>query len=133
VIDDALSRGPFTSPVATLAALGGFELAAMTGAYLEAAAQRKVVLVDGFIATAALLVATRIEPKVIDMCIFSHCSDEQGHRALLRELGGTPLLELGMRLGEGSGALVAYPLLVQSCELLARMATFSSARVDTRR
>ncbi|TAG72314.1 MAG: nicotinate-nucleotide--dimethylbenzimidazole phosphoribosyltransferase, partial [Burkholderiales bacterium] len=103
-VNAALSRRTFASDLDALTALGGYEIAAMTGAYLEAAAKRKVILVDGFIATAALFVAARMEPSVLESCIFSHCSNERGHRALLGELCGQPLLDLGMRLGEGSGA-----------------------------
>lgn len=135
VVNAALSRrayGDTLDTLETLAALGGFEIAAMVGAYLECAAMRKLILVDGFIATVALLVASRMDPAVLDVCIFSHASHERGHRALLQSLGASPLLDLGMRLGEGSGALTAYPLLVQSCALLDSMATFSQAAVTNR-
>ncbi len=81
----------------------------MVGAYLAAAARRVVILVDGFIATAALLVASRINPTVLEYCIFSHCSDESGHALLLQHLGAKAMLKLDLRLGEGSGAALALP------------------------
>jgi nicotinate-nucleotide--dimethylbenzimidazole phosphoribosyltransferase len=132
VIDAALALHRSTKPFDILQSLGGYEIAAMTGAYLEAHESHKVILVDGFIATVALLVAVRINPHVIDACIFSHLSQERGHRIVLDALSAKPLLDLGMRLGEGTGALTAYPLMVQSCALLQDMATFESASVDNR-
>ena len=132
VIDAALALHTSTKPFDVLQSLGGYEIAAMTGAYLEAHESQKAILVDGFIATVALLVAVRINPRVIDACFFSHVSHERGHRLVLDALGAIPLLDLGMRLGEGTGALAAYPLIVQSCALLQNMATFESASVDNR-
>ena len=117
-------------PVAALAALGGFEIATMTGAVLEAAAQRRVIVVDGFISGAAVLVAQRLAPFVTQRCVFSHQSAEPGHRAMLHALGARPLLELDLRLGEGSGAALAWPLVVSASMLLCDMATFESARVS---
>lgn len=117
-------------PVDVLAALGGFEIAMMAGAFLGAAAQRMLVLVDGFIASAALLVAQRIDPAVVGYCVFSHCSHEQGHRALLAHFGARPLLSLDLRLGEGTGAALAYPLVVSAVAFLQQMATFSGAGVS---
>ncbi|HYF16814.1 MAG TPA: nicotinate-nucleotide--dimethylbenzimidazole phosphoribosyltransferase, partial [Ramlibacter sp.] len=109
----------------------GFELAALTGAVLEAARQRRVIVVDGFITSAAVLVASRLEPRVLQRCVFSHCSAEPGHHALLRHLDGArPLLQLGLRLGEASGAALAWPLLVSACALLRDMASFSQAGVS---
>ncbi|TAG50039.1 MAG: nicotinate-nucleotide--dimethylbenzimidazole phosphoribosyltransferase [Betaproteobacteria bacterium] len=132
VIDAALALHTDRDPRAVLRCLGGFEIVAMCGAYLEASAQRKALLIDGFIATVALLAAARMDPTVLDVCIFSHQSSERGHRAVLNDLSAEPLLSLGMRLGEATGALMAYPLLVQSCTLLAEMATFAEAAVDNR-
>jgi nicotinate-nucleotide--dimethylbenzimidazole phosphoribosyltransferase len=132
VIDEALALHMSTKPFDVLQSLGGYEIAAMTGAYLEAYESHKAILVDGFIATVALLVAVRINPHVIESCIFSHLSQERGHRIVLDALSAKPLLDLGMRLGEGTGALTAYPLMVQSCALLQDMATFESASVDNR-
>ncbi len=120
-------------PLAVLAALGGLEIATMTGAVLEAAAQRRVVVVDGFICTAAVAVAAALAPRVLGACVFAHASAESGHALWLRQLGVEPLLDLGLRLGEGSGAALAWPLLVSACRLLDEMASFESAGVSDRR
>jgi len=114
-----------SSPIEILAALGGLEIATMVGAVLQAAAQRRVVLVDGFVTTAAVALACALAPAVLERCIFAHVSAESGHAAWLRHLGVEPLLDLGLRLGEGSGAALAWPLLVSACSLLAEMAVFS--------
>jgi nicotinate-nucleotide--dimethylbenzimidazole phosphoribosyltransferase len=118
-------------PMDALAAFGGFELAAMAGAVLEAARRRKLIVVDGFITGAAVLVADRIEPHVLQRCVFSHCSAEPGHELLLRQLpGARPLLELDLRLGEASGAALAWPLIESACALLREMASFEQAGVS---
>lgn len=117
-------------PLQVLATVGGFEIAMMVGAMLAAAEARCVLLVDGFIATAALLVAYACAPAVIDYCVFGHCSGEAGHRALLQHLQATPLLDLGLRLGEGTGAVLAYPLLVSAVGFLNHMASFTEAGVS---
>jgi nicotinate-nucleotide--dimethylbenzimidazole phosphoribosyltransferase len=125
-----------TTPRAALAAFGGFEIAALVGAVLEATAQRRVVVVDGFITSAAVLVARALDPAVAWCCVFSHRSGEAGHGLMLRHLGpdgsapARPLLDLGLRLGEGSGAALAWPLLVSACALLRDMASFESAGVS---
>jgi nicotinate-nucleotide--dimethylbenzimidazole phosphoribosyltransferase len=119
-----------TEPFEVLATFGGFEIAMMTGAMLRAAALRKTLLIDGFIVTAALLVASRMAPAILDYCVFAHCSDEAGHRRMLEQLGARPLLQLGMRLGEGTGAALALPLLHAAANFLNEMATFSSASVS---
>jgi nicotinate-nucleotide--dimethylbenzimidazole phosphoribosyltransferase len=119
-------------PIDVLAAFGGFEIAAMVGATLQAALERRVVVVDGFIATAAVAIATALDSRVLASCVFSHCSDEFGHARWLRRLGVRPLLLLGLRLGEGSGAALAWPLLDSACRLLAEMASFESAGVSER-
>ena len=116
-------------PLAVLAAVGGFELACLCGLALGAAANRQVVLLDGFIATVAALVATRLAPDAVDAMIAAHLSPEPGHRLALDALGLEPLLDLGLRLGEGSGAALALPLLDASLAILAEMATFESAGV----
>jgi nicotinate-nucleotide--dimethylbenzimidazole phosphoribosyltransferase len=115
-----------------LTALGGLEIATMTGAVLEAAAQRRVVVVDGFICTAAVAVAAALAPRVLSACVFAHASAESGHALWLQHLGAQPLLDLGLRLGEGSGAALAWPLLVSACKLLDEMASFESAGVSDR-
>jgi len=117
-------------PLDVLATFGGFEIAMMTGAMLQAAHQRKVLLIDGFIVTSALLVAARIEPAILDYCVFAHCSDEAGHRRMLGALAAQPLLQLGLRLGEGTGAALALPLLHAAANFLNQMATFASASVS---
>ena len=114
-----------------LSCFGGIEIAMMTGAMLGAASQRRVVLVDGFIAGAAALVAARLQPAVLDYCVFSHQSAEHGSTALLMALGQRAWLDLGLRLGEGTGAVLAYPLLQAACAFLLDMATFESASVST--
>ena len=125
---------PFAMPTdaavfTLMGALGGLEIAAMTGAYLQCAFMRKVILVDGMIATAALACAVLLEPTVLEFCVFSHQSSEPAHLGLLQLLGATPLLDLQLRLGEGTGALCAYPLLQSACAIINEMATFSSAGV----
>jgi len=119
-------------PLAVLATFGGFEIAMMAGAMLQAAALRKVLLIDGFIVTSALLVAARLQPAILDYCVFAHCSNEQGHRQMLAHLKAQPLLQLDLRLGEGTGSALALPLLHAAVNFLAEMATFSSAQVSTR-
>ena len=113
-----------------LAAYGGLEIAVMAGAMIGAAASRAAVLVDGFIATSAALVAIRARPELADYAIFSHWSEEPGHKLMLEAIGATPLLDLNLRLGEGTGALLALPLLKAACAMLAEMATFESAGVS---
>ena len=117
-------------PLAVLATFGGFEIAQMCGAMLRAAELRLLLLIDGFIASAALLVAARLAPAVLAYCVFCHESDEQGHRLLLAELGGRPLLRLGLRLGEGTGCALAYPLVQAAVSFLSEMASFESAGVS---
>lgn len=118
------------SPLDALAALGGFEIAMMCGAMLQAAAQNRVIVVDGFIATSALLVAQALQPAVLQRCVFAHQSDESGHARMLAHLKVKPLLNLGLRLGEGSGAALAWPLLESACAILRDMASFDSAGVS---
>jgi nicotinate-nucleotide--dimethylbenzimidazole phosphoribosyltransferase len=120
-----------TEPLDVLATFGGFEIAMMTGAMLQAAALRKVLLIDGFIVTSALLVAANLQPAILDYCVFAHCSNEQGHRRMLEHLGAQPLLQLGLRLGEGTGGALALPLLHAAVNFLNQMATFGSAQVST--
>ncbi len=119
-----------TEPMDVLAAVGGFEIAMMVGAMLQAAAQRRVVLVDGFIASAAALLATRLAPHAKDYMVFCHVSNEHGHRLLLHDMGATPLLDIGLRLGEGTGALLAWPLVQSAAKFLNEMASFESAGVS---
>ncbi len=125
-----------TGPLDALAAFGGFEIATLVGATLQAACERRVIVVDGFIATAAVLVAAHLAPHVVQRCVFAHRSGECGHGLMLRYLGPTPsqparaLLDMGMRLGEGSGSALAWPLLVSATLILSEMASFESAGVS---
>jgi len=116
----------------TLAALGGLEIAAMAGAILAAGARRVPVLLDGFIATCAALVAVRYAPATRNFLVAAHRSPEPGHSVLLRHLGLMPLLDLGLRLGEASGAALAVPLLRASVRILRDVATFEDAGVSDR-
>ncbi len=119
-------------PVHVLQCVGGFEIAMMTGAFLEAAKRRMVVLVDGFIATAAALLAVRMQTEAREAMIFCHRSEEQGHAVLLELLHASPLLDLGLRLGEGTGAVLAYPIVLAAVNFLNEMADFASASVSDR-
>lgn len=118
-----------TEPLAVLRAVGGFEIAALCGAYIACAQRGVPVLVDGYIATVAALAAQRLCPGLTDWLIFAHVSAEPGHARLLAALNATPLLQVGMRLGEGSGAAVAVPLMRMACVLHSGMATFAEAAV----
>ncbi len=131
VLETALqANADAKEPLDALAALGGFEVATLTGAVLQAAAERRVIVVDGFITSAAVLVASRLQPAVLERCVFAHRSGEPGHAHMLRLLGGDPLLDMGLRLGEGSGGALAWPLLESACVMLREMASFESAGVD---
>lgn len=131
VLEKVLARHPGAQdPLDALAALGGLEIAAMTGAMLQAAHERRVIVVDGFITTAALLVASRLRPAVLQRCVFAHQSGEPGHATVLQALQAQPLLSWRMRLGEGSGAATVWPLLESACAILCEMASFTSAGVD---
>ncbi|PZQ52251.1 MAG: nicotinate-nucleotide--dimethylbenzimidazole phosphoribosyltransferase [Rhodovulum sulfidophilum] len=119
-------------PEDVLREFGGFEIAMMAGAMIGAVASGKLVLVDGFIATAAALATERIAPETRKGLIFSHVSAEAGHRALLDRMAARPLLALDMRLGEGTGALLAWPLVKSAAAILRDMASFESAGVSGR-
>jgi nicotinate-nucleotide--dimethylbenzimidazole phosphoribosyltransferase len=123
------NRVDSADPVGVLAALGGFEIALLCGVALGAAANRQVVVLDGFITAAAALVAVRLAPTTVDSMIAAHLSTEPGHRVALKALQLEPLLDLGLRLGEGSGAALVLPLLDASLAILSDMATFESAGV----
>ncbi|WLG52512.1 nicotinate-nucleotide--dimethylbenzimidazole phosphoribosyltransferase [Pseudomonas sp. FP1742] len=116
----------------TLFNLGGFEIAALVGAYLACAQEGVAVLVDGFICSVAALVAVRLNPACREWLLFGHRGAEPGHRHVLETLNAEPLLDLGLRLGEGSGAALAVPLLRLACDLHGQMATFAEAAVADR-
>ena len=117
------------APMDVLAAFGGFEMATMLGAVFQAAAERRVIVVDGFITTAVILVANALQPAVLQRCVFAHRSGERGHGLMLKHLHAKPLLDMALRLGEGSGAALAWPLLTAACTVLRDMASFESAGV----
>lgn len=131
VVRRALDRAPIgpEDTVGALASVGGLEIAALAGVALGAAAHRTPVLVDGFITAAAALTATRLSPVCGDVLIASHRSPEPGHEAILAALGLAPLLDLGLRLGEGTGATLALPLVNSALAVLCDMATFDEAGV----
>jgi nicotinate-nucleotide--dimethylbenzimidazole phosphoribosyltransferase len=130
IIEAALARYGRPEPLEALRCFGGFEIAALSGAYLRCGQLALPVLIDGFITTVAVLVALRLRPELAGWLFYSHRSAEPGHRLLLQALGAEPLLDLEMRLGEGSGAAVALPLLRAAVALHARMATFAEAGVS---
>ena len=113
-----------------LAKVGGFEIGGITGAILATAANRRPVVIDGFISTAAAMIAVSLCPQIQDYLIAGHCSEEQGHRLMLQWLMKDPLIDLNFRLGEGTGAVTAISLVEASCKILAEMATFSEAGVS---
>ena len=122
-LERAAARTQPSTPLAVLTEFGGFEIAMMTGAILGAAAARTAIIVDGFIASAAALAAIRLEPNVLPYCIFAHCSAEAGHRLMLQTIGADPLLDLGLRLGEGTGGLLCVPLLRAAARILTDIAS----------
>ena len=122
--------GEKNDPIHILACVGGFEIAALVGAYLQAAHRSMALVIDGFIATTAFLVASKLEPYILEYAIFAHQSGELGHAKLLDYLGVKPLLQMQMRLGEGSGAALALPLIKAAAKVYTDMASFESAGVS---
>ncbi|MFK4057097.1 nicotinate-nucleotide--dimethylbenzimidazole phosphoribosyltransferase [Brevundimonas sp. NPDC046655] len=125
VLAQAAARSDATAPFEVLTQFGGYEIAMMAGAVLAAARAGVPVLVDGFIGTAAALLAVRLAPAALGYCLFAHASAEAGHRLMLEALNARPLLGLDMRLGEGTGALLAVPLVQAACALLSEVAELS--------
>ena len=119
-----------TNGIDILSAVGGFEIAFLTGCAIGASSKRIPVIVDGFPTSAAALIATVIRPEVRLYLLPSHCSQEPGHISVLNHLGLSPLFDLQMRLGEGSGAVIALPILRAACACLSKMASFEEAGVD---
>ncbi len=131
ILSEVFKKHSPTSPIGALATFGGFEIAMIAGAILKAAELKMTIIIDGFIVTSALLVAHSISSSVLDYCIFAHTSGEQGHQKMLNFLDKKPLLNLGMRLGEGTGIAIAYPVLESSVAFLNSMASFESAGVSS--
>jgi len=133
LLAQALARGGRPAdPLAALAEYGGFEIAMMAGAMLGAAEKGMTLLIDGFIVTSALLVAHAIAPEILPYCVFAHRSKEPGHTAQLAYFGVEPLMELDLRLGEGTGAALAFPLVQAAANFLNEMASFDAAGVSDR-
>jgi nicotinate-nucleotide--dimethylbenzimidazole phosphoribosyltransferase len=109
---------------------GGFEIVMIAGAMLKAAELKMIIMVDGFIISSALLAASKMNPKVLEYCIFTHKSNENGHKYMLEHLQANAILDLGMRLGEGTGAAVAYPIIESAVNFLNQMASFEDAGVS---
>ncbi len=126
VINQKITQTPLT----VLSTFGGYEIAMMVGAYLQAAELNMLILVDGFITTSTLLVAKKLYPKLLDYCIFTHQSQEKGHQKLLNELKAHPLCNLGMCLGEGTGIAMAFPIIQAAVNFLNEMASFDEAGVS---
>jgi nicotinate-nucleotide--dimethylbenzimidazole phosphoribosyltransferase len=124
------NRNITKTPLTVLSTFGGFEIAMMVGAYLQAAELKMLILVDGFIATAALLVAVKLYPNLLNYCIFTHQSQEKGHQKLLQALKAQPLCNLEMRLGEGTGIAVTFPIIIAAVNFLKEMASFETAGVS---
>ena len=121
-----------SDPYEILATFGGFEVAMITGAFLKAHELNMVILVDGFIVTSGLLIAHKMNPEILTNCIFSHKSNEQGHIKMLNYLNANPVLNLGMRLGEGTGAAITYPIIKSAVNFLNEMASFEDAGVSNK-
>lgn len=131
VIIQAVKNYPkHLDPLSILSWFGGFELAMTCGAILKAAEKKMVIMIDGFNITAALLAAHAFDVNVLAYCVFSHCSNENGHRAMIEFLKGKPIISLDMRLGEGTGAAVAFPIIQSAVAFLNEMASFDSANVS---
>ena len=131
VLQKAMQKYEPETPLDTLATYGGLEIAQLCGAMLQAAENKMVLLIDGFIATAALLTAAQFYPSIVDYCLFCHQSSEKGHQYLLAHLKAQPILSLDLRLGEGTGCALAYPLVQASVNFVNEMASFESAGVST--
>ncbi|KZN50491.1 hypothetical protein N474_03730 [Pseudoalteromonas luteoviolacea CPMOR-2] len=131
LVEQALNLHQLSSnkPLEVLQCLGGFEIVHIVGAMLAVASAKKIIVVDGFIATAAAMVAIKIAPSSKDYMVFAHCSNEQGHQKMLEWLGVDPLLHLEMRLGEGSGAALALPIIHSALAIYNDMASFEEAEV----
>ncbi len=130
ILEKVLQKHQPSGALETLATFGGFEIAMLTGAILKAAELNMPLIIDGFIVTSALLVAHALEKNVLDYCIFSHTSGEKGHHKMLQFLEKEPLLDLGLRLGEGTGSALAFPIVKCAVAFLEDMASFTDAKVS---
>ncbi|MCD7935298.1 MAG: nicotinate-nucleotide--dimethylbenzimidazole phosphoribosyltransferase [Tannerellaceae bacterium] len=130
ILKQAAERhGLLTDPLEIMRTFGGFEMVMAVGGMLQAAELGMIILVDGFIMTNCVLAASRLYPEMISYCIFGHCGDESGHKKLLDEMGARPLLDMGLRLGEGSGSICAYPLVESAVRMINEMHSFQQASV----
>ena len=129
ILSEADANCPATSVADVIRYFGGFEMVAAIGAMLRAAELHLIILVDGFIMTACALAATRLYPATQDYMIFTHCGDESGHRRMLDSMGARALLSLGLRLGEGTGALCAFPIVDSACRMINEMNNFKDAEI----
>ncbi|MCS6819095.1 MAG: nicotinate-nucleotide--dimethylbenzimidazole phosphoribosyltransferase [Chitinophagales bacterium] len=125
-------HGEITHPLEILQTFGGFEMALMCGAFLRAFEKNMVILIDGFVASSVFLVAHRIQPRIMENAIFCHLSSEQGHALMLDYLQAKPLLQLQLRLGEGTGCALAYPIIESAVAFLNEMASFSEAGISAK-
>lgn len=131
ILQQALNlHGIPQDPIAILACYGGYEIAQQCGAIIAAANKGMVILIDGFITTSALLIASQLHPEVLSFCIASHQSDESGHKKMLSFLSLQPVLKLGLRLGEGTGCALAYPIIESSINFINEMASFEQAGIS---
>lgn len=131
LLNEALSKyNGSKDPINVLTQFGGFEVVMIAGAMLKAAELRMTMLIDGFIITSALLAASKINPKVLEYCLFAHKSNEQAHIKMLKHLNVESILDIGMRLGEGTGAMVCYPIIKSAVQFINEMASFQEAGVS---
>ena len=128
-VSNFLKTFPSPTPTDIIRYFGGFEMVAAIGAMLQAAKMNIIVMVDGFIMSACMLAASKLEPNVLDYAIFGHCGDESGHRRMLELMDAQPLLHLGLRLGEGTGALCSYPIIESAVRMLNEMNNFENANI----
>ena len=129
ILSEADANCPATSIADVIRYFGGFEMVAAIGAMLRSAELHLIILIDGFIMTACALAATQLYPAAQDYMIFTHCGDESGHRRMLDSMGAKALLSLGLRLGEGTGALCAFPIVDSACRMINEMNNFKDAEI----
>lgn len=130
ILREIAAKYSVETPEEILATFGGLEIATMVGAFLEAKKQNMIILVDGFIASASALTASKMDSSVLENCIFCHQSDERGHKLMLDYMGVKPLLNIGLRLGEGTGAAVAFPIVKSAVTFINEMASMEDAGVS---